>query len=125
MGESTVNMGTLYEFNQSIMAQMPPMDPDMVDIELANVGVWFGSQRSFHYFMLLNNDRHDYTVFNMLGPNYHLAKEELKGLLEERGRILYIEYNHDRDDYEIWVSIEGVPYMYILFPCNDFVIEIN
>ncbi len=125
MGESTVNMGTLYELNQSIMAQVPPMEPDMVDVELANVGVWFGSQRSFQYFMLLNNYRHDYTVFNVTGTNYHKAKEELKGLLEERGRILHIEYNHDRGDYEIWVSIDDIPHMYILFPCNDFVIEIN
>lgn len=125
MSDYNISMGTLYEMNQQIMSQLAPMNDKMVDIELANVGVWFGSQRDFRYFMLLDKYRADYTVFNIESSNYHKATCELKALLQERGNILSVEYNHNAEYYEIWVDIDGTANMFVLFPCNDFIITID
>lgn len=125
MGEYNVTMGTLYEANQQIMSQLPPMEDYKISLKLADAGVWASAQKDFKYFMLLDRYRADYTVFNFESTNLHKFSTELKGLLQERGNILSIDFNNDADYYEMWVDIEGTANMFVLFPCNSFVITID
>ena len=91
-----------------------------------NMSLWF-SQPHRSYFMFLNNEERDYTIFNFIEPDYHEGFEELKKLILSRGKPLAIEYNHDKDYYEVWLKDlhTGEAHMYILFVCDPFIIEIG
>ena len=113
-----------YALNQSMMEQMPAMDDDILRQNLGTLSAWFGSNINYRYFMMLNNDVHDYTIFDVESKNYHNASVELYECFKYRGEVLAIDFNHDYDYYEVWVRRhdDGQPYLYIIFPCNDFVI---
>lgn len=76
--------------------------------------------------MLLSNERRDYTVFHLYekeNPNPPaIAASELIGCLTDRGKIISIDKRED-GNYEIWLRIDGEDFMYMLFPCDSFVIE--
>ena len=101
--------------------------------ELTNISAWFSTEKYFQYFMLLCREAYDFTVINIKGTNYHKAMTEVQEVLESRGKIVFIEYCHDSGDYEIWIktneqmkTVTGSDYvMFKLFPCNDFVIEVD
>lgn len=101
--------------------------------EMANVALWFSTEKDFQYFMLLCREAYDFTVINIKGSNYSKAAREVQEVLESRGTIVYIEYCHDEGNYEIWVETNEQMkaaagnsnyVMFKLFPCNDFVIEV-
>ena len=113
-----------YAFNQSMMEQMPPIDEDTLRQNLGTLSAWFGSNIDFRYFMMLNNDLHDYTVFDVGSKNYYNASVELYECLKYRGEVVAIDFNHDYDYYEVWIRhrTEEKICLYIIFPCNDFII---
>lgn len=113
----------MYGINKQIMSQVNPLEKDLLQQEIGNVSAWFGSKIENKYFMLLCNERKDYTIFNTEQHNYAYAASELLACLEERGNVLSIDYDHEFHYYEIWVRDDTDTYMYLLFPCNDFVIE--
>lgn len=100
--------------------------------ELTNIGAWLSTDKTFQYFMLLCREAYDFTVINMASTNYSKAANEIREVLESRGDIVFIEYCHDEENYELWIktneymkTVTGSDYvMFKLFPCNDFVIEV-
>lgn len=114
-----------YDLNRQQMANCNPIPLPLLTQETGNVAGWFGSNDEFKYFMLLCRERNDYTIFNVIEHNYSEAALGLFECLTFRGQTLAIDYNHDAQYYEIWVKCfdEELPSMYVLFPCNDFVIE--
>lgn len=72
------------------------------------------------YFMLLNKERSDYTVFIYEEKAKELA-EEMIGCLTDRGGLLAIE-KQDNGAYECWIRRSGLVYMYCLFPYDNAVI---
>lgn len=94
---------------------------------MANVGAWLSTHYKSHYYMLLNNELHYYTVFNILDANYNKMIQELKECLAFRGRILDIEYQHAEDAYQIWIKEYKTDevYMFMLFNAEGFVIEVD
>lgn len=118
--------GTLYTMAQEEMKKVLPMNNYDLQRDLANIGAWFSTDMQEQYYMLLNRELSDYTVFNFLGMNYSKGIEELLEVLDGRGPVLQIDYNHDNKYFEIWVKylMDNTPHMYILFPCSDFIIEI-
>lgn len=121
-----VECGTIYGWNQQEMNLQTPLDTQTVTKTLVNVGAWFSSNMKVHYYMLLNREFNDYTIFNFLSQNFYKGVQELQETLENRGLILAVEYNHTNDYYEIWLKSnqDGLSHMYLLFPCDDFIIEI-
>lgn len=116
---------SLYELNKAMYQNMEPLSQLKLTQETVNIAQWFSKEKGYKYFMLLNNERHDYTIFAFNSPNFALARQELVDLIAARGgQVVAIEYEHDTDAYEIWIKIEDEVYMYMLFDCNDFVIEI-
>lgn len=100
--------------------------------EFTNISAWFSTEKDFQYFMLLCREAYDFTVINIQSTNYSKAASEIKEVLESRGTIVFIEYCHEEENYEIWIktneymkTVTGSDYvMFKLFPCNDFVIEV-
>lgn len=120
------NMGTLYDINKVAYAKLDSMPEDKAKEMLTNIGMWFSSKKSFKYFMFLCKELSDYTIFNFESFNYSKGKDELVDLVDSRGTLLDIVYNHNSDGYEIWVRSlqDGEVHMYMLFDCNDFIITI-
>lgn len=123
---SEIACGTVYELLQEEMNLLSPLTTKELRKDLANIGAWFSVDMNEQYYMLLNKELSDYTVFNFLSMNYSKGLQELVEVLDSRGPILQIDYNHDNKYFEIWVKYAGDDraHMYILFPCPDFVIEI-
>lgn len=123
---SEIPCGNLYTMAQEEMKKVLPMNNYDLQRDLANIGAWFSIDMQEQYYMLLNRELSDYTVFNFLGMNYSKGVEELLEVLDGRGPVLQIDYNHDNKYFEIWVKylMDNTPHMYILFPCSDFIIEI-
>lgn len=118
--------GTVYEWNKQEMSLQPPLPRDVLTKELANIGAWFSSDLTVKYYMLLNRELADYTVFNFLSHNYYKGVEELIEVLDRCGWAQAIEYNHEHDYFEIWVKNKCTlkTHLYLLFPCDDFIIEV-
>lgn len=117
-----VNVGTLYETNCDIYKALPPMKTEDFDTKTLNIAAWFSSRTDRKYFMFLCKELSDYTIFEFKEPRYEEAKKELRSLITSRGLPVLIDYNHDLDSYEIWVKREDTVHMYMLFPCDDFMI---
>lgn len=125
MADKKMNMGDLYSFNQTIYKQLPPIPADEYASEVFNMGMWFSSRTDRKDFMFLCRELNDYTIFHFNAPRYDDAKEELKSLITSRGIPVAIDYNHDQDSYEVWVKRGGEVHMYLLFCCDDFMINIG
>ena len=131
MSEAT--LGTVYDINKAVYSnQSEKMSKTLVQPLLEKIIEWFKVKalREAQYYMFLCRDRNDYTIFNFLKNNPEKGIKELTELIESRGILKDIIYNEKYNYYEFWISIndEGFrpeEYMYILFPCNEFVIEIG
>ena len=114
-----IPMGTLYELNQQALKSVPAMkiqETTKAVTELADYIKNSGNK----YFMLLNKERSDYTIFIYEEKAKELA-EEMIGCLTDRGELLAVE-KQDNDAYECWIRRSGLVYMYYLFPYDNAVI---
>jgi hypothetical protein len=118
-------LGTVYELCKTQMETLEPLDEATQKSELVNIGGWFSSNLCSRYYMLLNNELHDYTIFNFTNFNFTTGVKELSEVLQSRGDIISIDFNHDNNYFEIWMKNNGQLFMYLLFPCDDFVIDIR
>lgn len=114
-----IPMGTLYELNQQALKSVPAMkiqETTKAVTELADYIKNSGNK----YFMLLNKERSDYTIFIYEEKAKELA-EEMIGCLTDRGELLAVE-KQDNSAYECWIRRSGLVYMYYLFPYDNAVI---
>ena len=84
-----IPMGTLYELNQQALKSVPAMkiqETTKAATELADYIKNSGNK----YFMLLNKERSDYTIFIYEEKAKELA-EEMIGCLTDRGELLAVE----------------------------------
>lgn len=125
MANNKVSMGTLYQTNCDIYKQLPPMPAEEFSRKTLNIGGWFSSRTKRKYFMFLCRELNDYTVFEFIDPNYNAATNEIRDLITSRGLPVLIDYNHEQDAYEVWIKRKGEVHMYMLFPCDDFMIRIQ
>ena len=114
-----IPMGTLYELNQQALKNVPAMkiqETTKAVTELADYIKNSGNK----YFMLLNKERSDYTIFIYEEKAKELA-EEMIGCLTDRGELLVVE-KQDNGAYECWIRRSELVYMYYLFPYDNAVI---
>jgi len=88
----------LYDFNKQAMNQLEPMDPIEFNKRVKEIVSEMDAKSKF--WMLLNNERKDYTVFIILTKEG--IENEIKPTLTNRGQILSIDKQED-DNYEIWI----------------------
>lgn len=119
----------LYEFNKQAMKNENPMDPILLNNRLKEIAKELRCNPD-SYWMLLNNERKDYTVFHIKKENLILKwmtdalKSDLKETLQNRGQVLSVDKLED-DNYEIWIrdQITNENFVYYLFNYTNAVLE--
>lgn len=120
----------LYEFNQANMAQIKPLDT----VALKRLCIRAAEQiRQSDYWMLLNKERADYTLFHRtIGASDLELGEAIFETLTNRGKV--IDFTEcESGAYEIWIRIpyvnekyeEGVTdFVFYLFNYNIGIVEV-
>lgn len=125
-----INMGTLYDVNKDIMLKQEPISfREWADKSKALVD--FCKKTKNQYYMLLNRETYNITLFDFGSKNNHgslntrrLIYDELKICLQNRGEVLSIELTQQEDAYEIWIkNNEQNILVYYFFPYDIGVIE--
>ena len=119
-----IAMGTLYDLNKSIVEKNIDAlsEEDMKNKK--NLIIKFLEDTDNYYYMLLCNDRKDYTVFHHLDTNIECLQDVLiDECLPNRGCTKSIELTKNNDAIEIWISIDGDSYCYYFFPYDEAIIE--
>ena len=120
-----IALGNLYELNQQAMSKLEPLNKEEISKQKKIIeGMFF--EGGNHYYMMLNKERSDYTVFEV--PNITYAKEmttECIDCLKNRGKILSIERETPEiSAIEIWIrGMDKKNYMYMLFSCDAMIIS--
>ena len=116
-----INLGvSLYDVNKNLMANETPLDTILLNrkiIEVANC------MTAKEYWMLLCNERKDYSVFKIENPNNLI--EELTITLTNRGQVLSIDKQED-GNYEIWIRDYNTQenFVYYLFDYTFGIIKV-
>ena len=114
-----IPMGTLYELNQQALKNIPAINTQEITKAITELADYIKNSGN-KYFMLLNKERSDYTIFIYEEKAKELA-EEMIGCLTDRGELLVVE-KQDNSAYECWIRRSGLVYMYYLFPYDNAVI---
>ena len=98
----TVDLGvTLYDLNKQAMSKEPPLDVIAFNIKMSKMAEKLVNKK---YWMLLCNDRKDYSVFKIDNPdNKRKLIDEVSITLHNRGEILSIAEQED-GNFEIWIK---------------------
>ncbi len=125
-----LNLGTLYDINKNIVKQNEIKLNEITLNSKKQIITDFIKKSNNSYFMLLCNERKDYTVFKWVNIcNSNDAKEIAKILIDEcltnRGEIRGIDLTQTKDAIEIWMVIEDEAYVYYFFPYDSAVIEVG
>ena len=110
----------LYDFNKNAMTQEKPLDDIAFNIATSKMVEDIIPRSKF--WMLLCNERKDYTVFIILTKDGIL--KELRPTLKNRGQILSID-KQDDGNYEIWIRDPETKenFVYYLFDYQYGIIE--
>lgn len=92
-----LSLGTLYDFNKQAMSQIEILTEYELDSKLREISKKICQKE---YWMLLNNERKDYSVFKIEEPN-NIVKE-LYETLTNRGDVVSIDELED-GNFEIWI----------------------
>ena len=121
---------TVYDMAKQGAAQAPALTEEgcaKLKQEIAN----FVKNNRDDYYMLLNNDLHDYTLFHVNAPTgpvqgppqYEKIAEEVYLCMIERGTL--VEYEVTDGAVELWITDpDKQPYVYYFFKYGTAVIEI-
>ncbi len=129
-----IEFGTLYDVNKNLVKQKELKLSEAALNSKKLIIRDFLMNHEDKYFMLLCNERKDYTVFDFNSyymTDYRIAKEATmncaKCLVDEclanRGEIRGIDLTKDKDAIEIWMVIDDDAYVYYFFPYDNGVIN--
>lgn len=124
--ENGIVMGSLYEMNKTIMNSAPALTKDEIEKKRIELQDKFFNKGTGRYYMLLCNERKDYTVFHLSFSgtlSCIQASYDIIECLKNRGEITAIDYMEETGAYECWIRRSGISYMYALFPYDAAVIE--
>ena len=118
---AAISLGTIYDVNkQMVKDNVEILSTNKirklikkVDIDCAN--------KNAHYFMLLNKELSDYTIFIYTGDHKEF-NEALFDCIVNRGDCKGIDLTDNKDAWEIWIQTENDVYLYHLFPCDTCII---
>ena len=120
-----IEFGNLYDMNKTIVKQNEVKLSEGVLNSKKEIIKNFINSTQNNYYMLLCNERKDYTVFDLW--NTTDLMKPVKCLVDEclvnRGEIRGIDLTKDKDAIEIWMIIDDEAYVYYFFPYNNGVID--
>lgn len=115
---------TMHELRKQQYSQVSPLDT--LDF-LSRLDTISSEMVKSCYYMLLSNERVDYTVFNLTYVNSNdtnKVKQELQETLQNRGEVVDI-FDGPEGGYEIWIKDNDEAFCYYLFDYEYGVVEIN
>lgn len=121
-------IGTLYDLNKEIVKQQETKLSEATLNSKKEIIKNFIDKSDNYYFMLLCNERKDYTIFEFTeGRKWtercmDCAKCLVDECLINRGEIRGIDLTKDKDAIEIWMIIDDNAYVYYFFPYDTGVI---
>ena len=123
------SLGNLYDMNKIFIKDH---EPELTEGNLNSkkqIIIDFIKKCNNNYYMLLCNERKDYTVFHWKDLNSALAPFEIANILvdeclKNRGSIRGIDLTQAKDAMEIWLVIDDDAYVYYFFPYDAAVIEV-
>ena len=126
---SNLEMGTVYDLNKQLVETAEKVISPYKLNEKKKIITQFIRESKDNYFMLLCNERRDYTLFNIISDKEEDKLNELANVfvdecLQNRGNIKGIDLTENKDAIEVWLSIEGESYCYYFFPYNAGVVEV-
>ena len=129
--ETEFAMGTLYDLNKGLVQQNEPKLSEGVLNSKKEIIKNFVINTNNNYYMLLSNERKDYTIFTVgTRDQYENKCKKLTSILVDeclinRGEIRGIDITKDKGAIEIWMSIEGESYVYYFFPYDTAIINMD
>ena len=132
---SDISLGTLYDVNKNLVLNGEIKLTEGVINSKKEIIKNFLRKMGNTYYMLLCNERKDYTVFrkgfydeDIYLDDEHQLDEIVNILVDEcmmnRGEIRGIDLTKDKDAIEIWLIIENEAYCYYFFPYDAAIIEV-
>lgn len=129
-------MGTLYDLNKGLVQQNEIKLSEGILNSKKEIIKNFVIKNENTYYMLLSNERKDYTIFTMglTGPDEKYSYEDkskklasvlIDECLINRGEIRGIDITKDKGAIEIWMSIKEESYVYYFFPYDAAIIDIT
>lgn len=123
-----IEFGTLYDVNKNLVKQKELKLSEATLNSKKLIIRDFINKQDNQYFMLLCNERKDYTVFdfqNQKNINRYVdcATCLVDECLTNRGEIRGIDLTKDKDAIEIWMIIDDDAYVYYFFPYDNGVIN--
>lgn len=115
---------TLYQINQSAIGSLPAYTDEQISQAKDKIKTYVKDTNN-HYYMLLNNEKHYYTVLEVgVNPKYQSVEDEVISCLRELGTIKSIVKDEDNNVIECWTTAdEEHTYVYYLFPYDKGVIK--
>lgn len=124
-----IAFGTLYDVNKNLIKQHELKLSEAALNSKKEMIKNFIDKSDNYYFMLLCNERKDYTVFEFTeGRKWaerclDCAKCLVDECLANRGEIRGIDLTKDKEAIEIWMVINDEAYVYYFFPYDSGVIN--
>lgn len=115
---------TFYQMNQSVISALPAYTDEQISQAKEKIRTYVKDTNN-HYYMLLNNETHYYTVLEVgVNPKYKSAEDEVISCLRELGTIKSIVKDEDHNAIECWATIDKEDtHVYYLFPYDKGVIK--
>lgn len=115
---------TIYDINKQGMAGFSKLSKKNLETAIFKLRK-YAENTNNRYYMLLCNDRRDFTLFRLKEKelkNRINMIEDLKECLQNRGDI--IDVNEDENGgMEIWLKIDKEAFAYYFFPYDAAIIE--
>lgn len=121
---SKVTLGTTYDLNKSLVKQYEKELTEEQLEEKLNTFEDYITTSDNQYYMLLCNDKKDYTLFNYSTERLTFFWSELLDCLNNRGKIYSIEKTKDNQAIEIWLVINDEAFCYYFFAYDNGVLDI-
>ena len=123
-----IELGNLYDFNKGLVKKAGQLSSDGLLGGFEKIKQYMLA--NYKYFMLLSNERRDYTVFNLSPMDTGIteaavsqAAKDVIDCMQNRGAIYSINKNGTYEGIEIWIKVEQEMFVYYLFAYDAAVIE--
>lgn len=126
---SNIEMGTVYDLNKQLVQSTEKVISPYKLNEKKKLIKTFVRECKDNYFMLLCNERKDYTIFNCISDKTEDKLNELANVfvdecLINRGQIKGIDLTEHKDAIEVWLSIDDEAFCYYFFPYDLGIVEV-